>query len=365
MDIIAIVIISILLLIVLVLVILLFRQNKYNSGVDNTSNILIQNQLSTLSSSIDQKLQSINKQIQDQMSSSTNQIQFQSSSSQELIQKINDSNQRLIQGISVKLTEVEETNKQIIGFTKQLQDIQNIFSNSKQRGIIGEYLLENILDNVLPGDIYHMQYTFSTGEIVDAAVFIDDKLVPIDAKFTINSYMKYSEETNSLNKLKHKKEFVSDIKKRIDETSKYVRPHDRTSNIAIMFIPSDAIYNEVINISYDDSLDVNLIDYAYLRKVVIVSPSSLFAYLQTVLMALNTLKISRNIDDIVKYINECGTNLKDFESSMDRMGKTVSALVTNYNKLTTDSVKLSKKLSKVTNNKESILNIEKIDRELV
>jgi DNA recombination protein RmuC len=198
--------------------------------------------------------------------------------------------------------QVKETGKQVISFTDQLQSLQDILKNPKQRGILGEYYLETLLKNILPSTNFQMQYKFSNSEIVDAVVFIKDKIIPIDSKFSLENYNRLVEEKNPIEKEKFEKLFVNDLKNRIIETSKYIRPSEGTMEFAFMFIPHEAIYYDLIINKVGSE---NLIQTAaHKYKVIIVSPTSFLAYLQTVLQGLKALQIEETAKDIVKRVEE-------------------------------------------------------------
>jgi len=147
-----------------------------------------------------------------------------------------------------------------MGFAQQLQSLENILKNPKQRGILGEYYLETILKNVLPPRLYQMQYKFKNGEIVDAVVFVKDKIIPIDSKFSLENYNKMAAETNPARKEELEKIFKIDLKNRIDETAKYIRPDEKTMDFALMFIPSEGIYYDLL-INEVGSLKANTRDF--------------------------------------------------------------------------------------------------------
>ena len=141
---------------------------------------------------------------------------------------------------------MEETAKQVLDVTSQLQNLKDMLKNPEQRGILGEYYLETLLKNIMPPGGYQMQYAFKDGEIVDAAVFIRDKIVPIDSKFSLENYNRITEETNQVERDKLEKMFVNDLKERIKETAKYIRPEEGTMDFAFMFIPHEAIYYDLL-----------------------------------------------------------------------------------------------------------------------
>lgn len=343
------------LILIVIFVLIYFKLNSLTKSNESTALQMLQNQINALASTIDQRLESNSRQISEQFLNSYN-------SSTKLIQEISKENNELVRRLTEKISDINNTNRQIIDFAGKLQEIQNIFKNPKQRGIIGEYFLETILNNVLPETVYKMQYKFPDGNTVDAVIFFDDKIIPIDSKFSVDNYTKMIEETDNSQKNNHKKDFENDIKKRIDETAKYVKIEENTVGIALMFIPSDAIYNEIISLSYTE-FTTNLINYAYSKKVILVSPTSLFAYLQTVLLALNTLKVSKNLDEIVEYLNESTHYLRKFEESINRVGKNINALVNSYNQASIDAQQLSKRIAKISNNKENLIIVNKVQKE--
>jgi DNA recombination protein RmuC len=348
--------VSILLIIVIILLLITIY---FLFSRKNSADPLLREELRQVTSVLDAKLHETNRIIFDQLNVSNQNLQNQNTSSNELLRKINENNNRILQEVTEKLVKVEDTNKQIVGFTEQLHSLQKIFTNPKQRGLVGEFFLETILSNVLPETVYTLQYRFTNGEVVDAIITVRDKIIPIDAKFSLDSYNRIIHSTPE-NLSAHNKDFLNDVKKRIDETSKYVRSNEGTLDIAFMFVPSDSIYNAIIELSNDPSIPTNLITYAYSKKVVLVSPTSFFAYLQTVLLALNTIKLEGEMDNIIKYLNETGIYLKKFEENMNRLGKNLSTLINTYNKTSTSANTLSKKIGKVTNNKENLLGLQKI-----
>ena len=178
-----------------------------------------------------------------------------------------------------------------------MKTLEKILGNQKQRGIFGEIQLENLLSNVLPPDIFQMQYSFKDGSMVDAIVKVNENIIPIDAKFSLDNYNKMIESSDE-SEINFRKKFKEDIKSRIDETSKYIKPQEKTLDYAFMFIPADGLYQDLLN-SRVGSLKIRskeLVSYAYQKKVMIVSPMSLFPMLQITMKALNNLKFEKSIE---------------------------------------------------------------------
>ncbi|MDE1940785.1 MAG: DNA recombination protein RmuC [Patescibacteria group bacterium] len=259
--------------------------------------------------------------------------------------------QKLIKDITSELVQVKETGKQVVSFADQLQNLQDILKNPKHRGILGEYYLETLLRNVLPPGQYQMQYPFANGEIVDAAIFVKDKIIPVDSKFSLENYNKLAEARDPGEKERLEKAFVNDLKIRIQETSKYIRPMEGTMEFAFMFIPHEAIYYDLlvnkIGAVTDDT--DNLIQRAASKyKVIIVSPTSFLAYLQTVLQGLKALQIEETAKDIIKRVSELGTHLKKYEDYHSKLGSSLSTVVNHYNNAGKELKKVDKDILRIT-----------------
>jgi len=282
----------------------------------------------------------------------------------EFIQKQTGESNRIIQDVASKLTQLDATNKQVVGFATQLQSLENILKNPKQRGILGEYFLETLLGNILPPNSYKMQYAFKDGQIVDAAIFIKDKVIPVDAKFSLEKYNQIMETQDAVRRDELEKDFKRDIKNRIDETSKYIRPSENTTDFAFMFIPAEGIYYNLLiykvgntNVSSQD-----LIQYAFGKKVIIVSPTSFFAYLQTVIQALKALKIEESVKDILKRVDELGKHVISYDSYMARLGNNLGTTVNAYNLAYKELQKIDKDIAKLSGGGEKSIEAQTIDK---
>lgn len=258
---------------------------------------------------------------------------------------------RLLKDVTERLVKLDETNKQVVSFTDQLQSLQDILKNPKQRGILGEYYLETLLKNVMPPGSYEMQYKFKDGEIVDAIVRVKEKLIPIDSKFSLENYNRLVEEKNEQEKSRLEKQFVNDLKMRIQETSKYIRPSEGTMDFAFMFIPHEAIYydllvNKIGAVTEDTD---NLIQRAANKyKVIIVSPTSFLAYLQTVLQGLKSMQIEETAKDIIQRVGELGTHLKKYEEYHNKLGNNLATVVNQYMGASKELKKVDKDILRIT-----------------
>lgn len=276
---------------------------------------------------------------------------------QNQMQKLDSTLNANIKEIIKEVVRVSETGKQMVSFADQLQSLQDILKNPKQRGVLGEYYLETLLKNVLPPGSYQMQYAFPNGMIVDAAVFVKDKIIPIDSKFSLENYNRLVEEKDPLEKERLEKLFVNDLKNRIAETSKYIQPTQGTMDFAFMFIPHEAIYYDLIvnKIGALKEDSETLIQRAASKyHVLVVSPTSFLAYLQTVLQGLNALHIEEKTAEIVKRVEELGRHLKSYEEYYSKLGNALSTTVNHYNSGYKELGKVDKDVLRITGAKVGI-----------
>ena len=328
-----------------VFVYFLFGRKKENGEKNDTGLQLILTQLNELSRTVDNKIGESHKQVRES-------LQFHSSESNKIIRDVTE-----------RLTRLDETNKQVISFADQLQSLENILKNPKQRGILGEYYLETVLKNVLPPGSYQMQYPFPDGTIVDAVVFVKDKIIPIDSKFSLENYNKMVEERDSTEKKRLETSFVNDLKNRITETSKYIQPAKGTTDFAFMFIPHEAIYYDLITNKVGAGEDnENLIQRAAGKyKVIITSPTSFLAYLQTVLQGLKALKIEESAKEIIKKVEDLGKHLKSYDEYHNKLGNALGTVVNHYNASNKELKKIDKDVLRIagTSPELSLLEVEK------
>lgn len=259
--------------------------------------------------------------------------------------------------ITEKLSKLEETNKQVVGFSEQLKNLQDILKNPKQRGVLGEYFLEDTLKNVLPPGSYQMQYDFEDGHIVDAVVFVKDKIIPIDSKFSLENYERILKCTDDKEREQIEKAFKQDLKNRIDETSKYIKPEKGTMEFAFMFIPSEAIYYDLL-INKVGAVKVDtrsMIEYAFRDKhVIIVSPTSFLAYLQTVLQGLRSMQIEEGAKEIRSNVERLGKHIVAFEAYYKKLGSSMMTTVNHFNAGYKELGKIDKDVVKITKGEKTI-----------
>jgi len=312
---------------------LLWKENTKKPEDNMAGVLLLQGQLSELRSALDQKLgdsaDSMQKAVHTQFSES----------------------QKLIQEITEKLTEVREGSKQVLTIADSLHSLEQVLKNQKQRGNLGEAGLELVLSNILPPGTYKLQYPFADGDVVDAIIETKDGLIPIDAKFSLDNYMRVAQEKDPVQREVLEREFKNDLKKRIDETAKYIRPKEGTLPFAFMFIPAEGIYYDLL-VNEVGAVKVNtrnLIDYAYRdKKVIIVSPTTFSAYLQSVLHGFRAFQIEGQAKDIIKNVEELGRHIASYESYMGKLGNSLGTTVNHYNTAYKELKKIDKDVVRIT-----------------
>jgi DNA recombination protein RmuC len=309
------------------------REPKDDNGL-----MLLQNQIQELARTLDNRVAESSKQVHET-------VRTQLGESAKLIREVTEG-----------LTKLDETNRQVVSFADQLQSLSDILRNPKQRGVLGEYYLETLLKNVLPPGSYEMQYRLGKNEegddlIPDAVVFVKEKIIPVDSKFSLENYNKMAEATEPIEKERLEKIFVNDLKNRIVETAKYIQPSKGTLEFAFMFIPHEAIYydlltNKVGALKTEDT--ENLIQRAASKyKVIIVSPTSFLAYLQTVLQGLKAMQIEETATQIITKVGDLGKHLKAYEEYYGKLGNALSTTINHYNSAGKELKKIDKDVLKI------------------
>jgi len=256
----------------------------------------------------------------------------------------------IIKEVTEKLTHLDETNKQVLNFSEQLRDLEQILKQPKGKGILSEYWLEALLGHVLQPTQYQMQYGFPNGDIVDAVIFFQEKIIPIDAKFSSEKYAQIFREKSEERRGELEKEFKKDLKLRIDETAKYIRPENGTTDFAFMFLPAEGIFYDLVveKVGTVEVNRVNLIEYAFGKRVIIVSPLTFFAYLQTVLQGLKAFRMEESVREVLKKIEQLGKHLSSYESHMQKLGSHLSTTVNTYNTAYKEFQKVDKDVFKLS-----------------
>jgi DNA recombination protein RmuC len=302
-------------------------RKKPEKKSDEQSLLMLQNQINEITRTLDNKLTESTRAMQDQFNQSA----------------------KLIREITEGLTRVDEGQRQVVDVAKQLENLQDILKNPKQRGVLGEYYLKTVLENVLPPKSFQMQYAFKDGSVVDAAIFIKDRIIPIDSKFSLENYNRLLETKDEGERKSLETSLRNDLKTRIDETSKYIKPKEGTMDFAFMFIPAEAVYYDLLINKVGTITARDLIEYAIIdKKVIIVSPTSFLAYLQTVLQGLRALQIEESAKEIRKRVEELGRHLLSYETYMKKLGDSLGTTVNMYNSAYKELAKIDKDVLRIS-----------------
>lgn len=329
---------------VLILGLLMFQMNKkfrelQSTQKDSEGLLLLQQRLEDMNKTVDQKMgdsaKMMQKAIQDQSGQSV----------------------KIVGDVVKQLTELQETNKQVLGFSDQLNKLQDTLSNPKQRGIFGEYQLEMLLKNSFQPNQYQMQYKFKDGEVVDSVLFLGEKIIPIDSKFSLENYNKIVEESDNAQKGQLERAFKNDLKNRIDETSKYIRPDEGTIDFAFMFIPAEGIFYDLL-VNKVGAIKVNtrdLIDYAVNdKKVHIVSPTTFYVTLQSLWQGMRAFQVQERTKEILKQVGKLDSHIKSYEDYLKKLGGHLGTTVNMYNSAYKEFKKIDKDVVKLTEGESTV-----------
>ena len=314
---------------------------------------LLQNQIASQQNQINQQIHELNRTLEMKLGESARAI---SDSTNKAFAQASEGT-KLIKEITQELVKVSEGNKQVVSIADQLKNLQDILKNPKQRGVLGEYYLESVLKNVLPPGSYQMQYPFKDGTVVDAVVKTPDGIIPVDSKFSLENYNRILEASDKAERERYETAFSNDLKLRIDETAKYVKPEEGTADFAFMFIPSEAVYYDLLinKVGAMRANAVDLIEYAAgKKKVMVVSPTTFLAYLQTVLQGMKRIRIEEAAQKIAERVHELGKHLVSYQDYMEKLGKNLGVAVSSYNSASKEFKKIDKDVIRITDGETTI-----------
>lgn len=326
-------------------VVIYILEHRLKSLKEDSAAALIKQDLVSLTDGISQLKEGLHAQLTDRLDKNQTMMR-------ESIMKQFSESSKLITEVTNRLTKLDETNRRVVDVADELKLLQNVLQNPKQRGVLGEFYLQSVLENVLSPDRFKLQHKFNDGVIVDAVIYLDkQKMLPIDSKFSLENYNRLVEEKDKTRREVLAKLIKADLKSRIDETSKYIRPDQGTMDFAFMFIPSEAIYYDLLThkIGAADTNARDLIEYAFREKhVIIVSPTSFMAYLQTVLQGLRSLQIEEQAKEIQIRVGQLGRHLEMYDALMSKLGNSLSTTVGHFNTAHRELKKVDKDVVKIT-----------------
>lgn len=275
---------------------------------------------------------------------------------QHSVQKQLSESSKLIADVTQRLTKLDETNRRVVDVADELKTLQNVLANPKQRGVLGEFYLKQILENMLPPGAFELQYKLGEGMIVDAVIHLDDKILPVDSKFSLENYNRLVE-AKPADKPALEKAFKEDLKKRIDETAKYINARKGTLGQALMFIPSEAIYYDLLanQVGASGVNGRDLMQYAAVdKRVTIVGPSTLSAMLQIISQGLSSLEIQKDTEIIRKNVEQLGKHMRGFDQYMQKLGTSLGSTVKHYNDAHKQLQRVDKDVVKIAGGNEAV-----------
>ncbi len=289
---------------------------------DDQSLLLIQNQIQGQEKQIRAELAELSRMLDARLNDSTKTVVAQAGESA-----------RIVREVTAELTKVAEGQKQVGALQDQLRNLNDILKNTKTRGVLGEYFLETVLKNVLPPGAYQLQYPFKDGTKVDAVIFYEDHVIPIDSKFSLENYNRLAAGSGALTddeRKRYEDALRSDLKTRIDETAKYIKQSEDTVDFAFMFIPSEALYYDLLVNKVGSAAGRDLIEYAGEKRVYPVSPTTFYAYLQMALQGIRQIEINKSAELIRKNVIALQQHLTRYEEYLEKVGTHLATTANAY-----------------------------------
>lgn len=297
----------------------------------------------------------LNRSIMALQENMGNKLERNNATMQTSVQKQLSESTKLVADVAQRLAKLDETNRRVVDVATELKTLQNVLQNPKQRGVFGEYYLQSVMENVMAPGQYEMQYKFADGKIVDAVIFLEKgQILAIDSKFSLENYNRMIEATDKTERDRLLAKVKADLKGRIDETAEYIRPSENTMEFAFMFIPSESLYYDLLinNVGVSSK---DLIEYAFRDKhVIIVSPTSFMAYLQTVMQGLRSLQIEQQAKDIQVRVGKLGQHIGRFETFMQKLGNSLGTTVNHFNSAHKELAKVDKDIVKIAGSTSSV-----------
>ncbi len=275
----------------------------------------VQSSLATVTAELGSRLDSINRHVTEQLNQGTNVM----SANSEVFGKNIAAVQTTFAGLQRQVGEMTEQARQLGEISKAVTAIEHVLRAPKLRGNFGEEQLENLLSLVFSKEQYAMQYRFSTGEITDAIVFLPQGNVAVDSKFPLENFRRITEAATEEEKKIARRDFLRDVRKRVDEVAlRYIRPSEGTLPFALMYVPAENVYYETI---IRDEEGFQLYRYCQEKRVIPVSPNSLYAYLQTIMVGLKGMQVGQRAQTIVREIESLRIELEKFTRAYDTVGQ--------------------------------------------
>ncbi|MDO8658335.1 MAG: DNA recombination protein RmuC, partial [Candidatus Levybacteria bacterium] len=224
---------------------------------------------------------------------------------------------------------------------RNMRELQEFLKSPKLRGNIGEQVLKDLISQMFPKNSFNLQFQFKTGDIVDAAIKTDAGILPIDSKFPMENFQKMVKADSESNQETFKKELIRDVKKHIDAISKkYILPNEGTMDFALMYVPSESVFYELVNIT-------EIMEYARIARVYIVSPNTLYAHLQTILLSFEGRKIETKSKEVFKLLRSMQNDYDKVDENLGTLGKHLNNAASQFTNVTTGFSQLGRKINSV------------------
>ncbi len=287
---------------------------------------------------VNQQLGQINLQVNSQLGKVTEQVNQQLGQvTQQLQKSTGDLNTRLdnaakvVAEVSKGLGGLSEATKKVFDVGKDIASLQEILRSPKLRGGLGELFLGDLLAQIFPPAHFSLQHRFKSGEAVDAVIRLGENLVPVDSKFPLENFRRLVETASEDERKAARRKFLGDVKKHIDAiAAKYILPDEGTFDFALMYIPAENVYYELIIKDEAADTDKGLLNYSFAKRVIPVSPNSFYAYLQTILLGLKGLHIEEQAQEILKNLARLSGDFKKFQEDFELVGKHLTNTKARY-----------------------------------
>jgi len=304
---------------------------------EDPSWLLMQQQIGQLGVQFGQVLESSTQIVQQQLGQILGHVNERLRENADILQRTQqslgerlDNAARVVGSVQKSLGGLEEANRKIYEVGKDIASLQEILRAPKLRGGLGEFFLEDLLGQILPSQHFSTQYSFRSGEKVDAVIKLGGSLVPVDSKFPLENFKRILEATADDDKTRAKRQFVGDVRKHIDAiAAKYIVPDEGTYDFALMYVPAENVYYETI---IKDELpgEKNLSQYALSKRVIPVSPNCFYAYLQAIILGLKGMKIEERAKEIIQYLNRLQGDFSKFRDDFGLVGKHLGHAQSTY-----------------------------------
>ncbi len=325
----------------------------------NQAFLLLQQQMDSLRDqvgrSLDGNVQLVSQQLSSLSSQVTNQLDAVSSRMSEqvgtglgLVQKASQHFAERVQEVQTRLAQLDEANKRILEVGRSISSLQEILRAPKVRGGLGEFMLGDLLAQIMPAEFFTLQYSFKSGERVDAVIRLSQGLVPVDAKFPLENFQKALMTQEEVAKRGFLKLFAGDVKKHVDAIArKYILPNEGTCDFALMYIPAENVFYEAFIKDEVLADGKGLREYTFEKHIIPVSPNSFYAYLHTILLGLRGLKVEERAREIIKHLSALQGQLLRFQEEYRKVGRHLEQAKGSFDSAQRQLEKFSDRLSAV------------------